>query len=64
VTVEFSEQLGGQTYLYCSGGGLNDLTVHQMGQLDTRQGDTLHLALDRTKMHVFGADGAAIANGL
>jgi multiple sugar transport system ATP-binding protein len=64
VTVEFSEQLGGQTYLYCSGGGLEDLTVHQMGQMTTRKGDTLHLALDRSQMHVFGADGVAIVNGI
>ncbi len=64
VTVEFSEQLGGQTYLYCSGGGLDDLTVHQMGQMKTEKGDTLHLALDRTKMHLFGADGAVIVNGI
>ena len=64
VTVEFSEQLGGETYLYCSGGGVADLTVHQMGQLDKQKGDTLHLAIDRSKMHVFGADGAAILNGV
>jgi multiple sugar transport system ATP-binding protein len=64
VTVEFSEQLGGQTYLYCSGGGLEDLTLHQMGQMKTLKGDILHLTVDRTKMHVFGADGAAIVNGI
>lgn len=64
VRVEFSEQLGGQTYLYCSGAGSEDLTVHQMGQLKTQKGDTLHLALDRTQMHVFGANGAAIVNGI
>ncbi len=64
VTVEFSEQLGGQTYLYCSGIGQGDLTVHQMGQLATQKGDTLHLAFDRRQMHVFAADGAAIVNGV
>ncbi|MBL4627942.1 MAG: sn-glycerol-3-phosphate ABC transporter ATP-binding protein UgpC [Roseicyclus sp.] len=64
VTVEFAEQLGGETYLYCSGGGVADLTVHHMGQLNKQKGDTLHLALDRSQMHVFGADGAAIVNGI
>ena len=31
--VDLSEQLGGETYLYCTPEGMSQLTVHQLGQL-------------------------------
>ncbi len=64
VTVGFSEQLGGETYLYCASDGLENLTVHQLGQLTVAKGDTLHLRIDRSRLHLFDADGAVVANGV
>jgi len=63
-TVELSEQLGGETYLYCNADGLPQLTVHQLGQLPVERGQTVHLKFDRAQMHLFGADGNVLANGL
>ena len=64
VQVDFSEQLGGETYLYCSAEGMPQLTVHQIGQLPVEQGQALHLKLNRANLHLFGADGLTIANGI
>ncbi len=63
-TVDFSEQLGGETYLYCSVAGLPQLTVHEFGQRQVCKGEVLSLALDRAQMHLFDDTGKAIANGL
>jgi len=63
-TVDYAEQLGGETYLYCSAEGLPQITLHRPGQLPVRHGQCLRLAFDRTRMHVFGPDGQALANGL
>ena len=62
-TVELSEQLGGETYLYCNAEGMPQLTVHQLGQLPVRPGETVHLKFDRAAMHLFDAGGTAILNG-
>jgi multiple sugar transport system ATP-binding protein len=62
--VAVSEQLGGDTYIYCDAPGLPQITVHQPGQLPVAKGQTLSLSFERAQMHVFGADGAAVANGL
>ena len=64
VRVGLSEQLGGETYLYCSGDGLESLTVHQLGQLAVEKGDTLYLRIDRSRLHLFDAEGVAVANGM
>ncbi len=64
VTIALSEQLGGETYLYCNAEGLPQLTVHQLGQLPIEEGQALHLRFDRSRMHLFGADGQVIANGV
>ncbi|MFV0490427.1 MAG: ABC transporter ATP-binding protein [Pseudorhodobacter sp.] len=64
VAVTFSEQLGGETYLYCATEGIEQLTLHQPGQLPVRKGETLHLRLDRTHMHLFDANGQVISNGV
>jgi len=63
-TVAFSEQLGGETYLYCDADGPEQITVHQLGQLPVENGEVLHFAFDRERMHLFGEDGKVIANGV
>ena len=62
--VEFSEQLGGETYLYCAAEGWPQLTVHQVGQLPFQRGEVLHLNFDRSNLHLFDEEGQTIANGL
>jgi multiple sugar transport system ATP-binding protein len=63
-TVDFAEQLGGETYLYCSVDGIDQITVHQTGQLPVTGGQKLALRLDRSRMHLFDAEGKVIVNGL
>ena len=60
VTVDYSEQLGSETYFYCNAKGLMQLIVHQTGQYKVAKGDKLFLRLDRSAMHLFGVDGKAI----
>jgi multiple sugar transport system ATP-binding protein len=59
-----TEQLGGETYLYCDAPGLPQITVHQPGQLPIVKGQALSLSFSRAKMHVFDATGKTVANGL
>ena len=61
--VDLTEQLGGETYVYCSVDGLPQLTVHQVGQLPVHSGETVHLRLNRDEMHLFDASGKVIVNG-
>lgn len=63
-TVNLSEQLGGETYLYCDSPGLPQITLHQPGQLPIVKGEALPLWFDRARVHIFDAEGKAIANGL
>jgi multiple sugar transport system ATP-binding protein len=63
-TVNLSEQLGGETYIYCDAPGLPQITLHQPGQLPIVKGEALSLGFDRARMHVFDAEGKAVANGL
>ncbi len=58
--LEWSEQLGGETYLYCNVDGLPQLTVHQLGQFPARRGDAVPLRFDRNFMHVFGEGGHVV----
>ena len=62
--VEYSEQLGGETYIYCEAEGLPQITLHHTGQLLVERGQKLHLAFDRAQMHLFDADGTTLANGI
>ena len=62
--VDYSEQLGGETYVYCSAEGMPQLTIHQPGQLPVQAGQVLNLAVDRPSIHLFDANGQAIANGI
>ena len=63
-TVEFTEQLGGETYLYCASDGMPQLTIHQPGQLPVRTGQVLNLSIDRPAIHLFASDGRVITNGI
>lgn len=63
-TVELSEQLGGETYLYCAVENYDQLTVHQLGQLASKPGEQLPLRFDRQHMHIFDANGNTVINGL
>ena len=47
--MDFAEQPGGETYLYSSADGIDQLTVHQLGQLPVDKGTTLHLKFDQEK---------------
>jgi len=60
VIVDYSEQLGSETYFYCNVKGGSQLIVHQTGQYKVTKGDKLFLRLDRSSMHLFGSDGKAI----
>ncbi len=64
VAVAFAEQLGGETYLYCDVEGLPQITVHQPGQLPVKKGQQIGLSFDRANLHVFDAQGRALANRL
>lgn len=55
------EQLGSESYLYCTLPGGQKLTVHHPGQTAVRRGESVPLALDTHEAHVFGADGAVLA---
>lgn len=63
VQVELTEQLGGETYLYCKTAEQEGLTIHQPGQLPIRKGETLHLQLNRSQLHLFDAEGQTLQNG-
>ncbi|MEM6460934.1 MAG: sn-glycerol-3-phosphate ABC transporter ATP-binding protein UgpC [Pseudomonadota bacterium] len=63
-TVDISEQLGGETYLYCTPEGMPQLTVHQLGQLPVQRGQQINLRFDRASMHLFDATGKVVANGV
>ncbi|MDA9633098.1 TOBE domain-containing protein, partial [Pelagibacteraceae bacterium] len=55
VTVDYSEQLGSETYFYCNADNTSQLIVHQTGQYKVTKGDKLFLRLDHSAMHLFGA---------
>ena len=60
VTVDYSEQLGSETYFYCNTNDSSQLIVHQTGQYKVSKGDKLFLRFDRSSIHLFGTDGKAI----
>ena len=60
VLVDFTEQLGSETYFYCNTHDTSQLIVHQTGQYKVAKGDKLFLRLDRSAIHLFGIDGKVI----
>ena len=63
VHVDLDEQLGGETYFYCSTKTGEQLTIHQPGQRPLSGGEQLQLAIPPAAVHVFDETGAMIANG-
>ena len=55
--VDIAEQLGGETYFYCSAEGLPQFTIHQLGQQQLQKGQTLTLRLRHDYVHVFDNKG-------
>ena len=62
-TADGVEQLGSESYLYCTLAGGQKLTVHHAGQTRVRRGDAIGLAFDTRVAHVFDADGAVLSRG-
>ena len=60
--VDYSEQLGNETYFYCSTDTMKQLIVHQSGQYKVSKGENIYLRFDRENIHLFGADGKVILN--
>ena len=61
VVVDIAEQLGGETYFYCSANDLSQqLTIHQLGQRLLQKGQALTLRLQHSYVHVFDHDGLAL----
>jgi ABC-type sugar transport system ATPase subunit len=63
VAIDLAEQLGGETFFYCSAPGIAELTVQESGQLLRARGDTLKLRFRRDHLHLFDAKGQALAHG-
>ncbi|MGP9818873.1 ABC transporter ATP-binding protein [Salinarimonas sp. NSM] len=62
-SVDINEQLGGETYLYCTLAGQEQVTVHQPGQRAVRHGDAVGLTVRTSGIHLFAQDGSVIAHG-
>ncbi|MCB8838803.1 ABC transporter ATP-binding protein [Aurantimonas sp. VKM B-3413] len=60
VTVETIEQLGGESYLYCTDEAGNSITVHKPGQTRIKAGETAEVFLPAEAIHVFRKDGVAL----
>ena len=59
--VNVSEQLGGESYLYVTLPGGQEITVHSPGQSPNRRGDRVPLTFPAASCHLFRAsDGAVI----
>jgi multiple sugar transport system ATP-binding protein len=61
--VDLAEQLGGETYLYCSTPNLAQLTVREAGQQMKTRGDRVKLGFPRDRLHLFDAQGRALRHG-
>jgi ABC-type sugar transport system ATPase subunit len=61
--VDLAEQLGGETYLYCSAPKLTQLTVREAGQQMKMRGDSVKLVFPRDRLHLFDATGRALLHG-
>ena len=64
VVVELTEQLGGETYIYCRSEDLGAFNVHQPGQIPVKRRELLHLNFDRSNLHLFDKQGKVLVNGL
>ena len=62
VIVDYSEQLGSETYFYCNSKDINQLIVHHTGQYKINKGDELYLRFKRDSLHLFSEDGMSVTN--
>ena len=61
VKVNFTEQLGSESYLYCELPTLADLTIHVSGQTQVRESEKIKVSFPADLCHVFRSDGAETA---
>jgi multiple sugar transport system ATP-binding protein len=60
IVVDLVEQLGGETFLYGTDADLPQITLRQDGQAPAPRGALLNLALERSCLHLFDAQGRAL----
>ncbi|MCQ0986920.1 ABC transporter ATP-binding protein [Jiella marina] len=60
VTIDSIEQLGGESYLYCTDAGGHPVTIHKSGQTRLRAGEEAQVFLPAESIHVFKEDGMAL----
>ena len=60
VHVDFTEQLGSETYFYCKGEGIKQLIVHHTGQYKINKGEELYLRFKRDSVHLFEENGMSV----
>ncbi len=63
VNIDLDEQLGGETYFYCTSETGTPLTIHQPGQQAPHAGQQLHVAIPPAAAHIFDAGGRILASG-
>ena len=61
VHVDFTEQLGSETYFYCQGEGIKQLIVHHTGQYKINKGEELYLRFNRDSVHLFEENGMSVS---
>ena len=61
VYVDFTEQLGSETYFYCKGEGIKQLIVHHTGQYKINKGEELYLRFKRDSVHLFEENGMSVS---
>ena len=59
--VTVSEQLGGESYLYCTLPGDHKVIIHAPGQTAVSRGDQIAMSFPPDQTYLFQADGRALA---
>ncbi len=59
-TVTVSEQLGGESYLYCDLPGDHSLVIHATGQPNVRRGDIIGMSFPPDQTYLFDAEDKAL----
>jgi ABC-type sugar transport system ATPase subunit len=59
-SVTVSEQLGGESYLYCQLPGDHRIIIHAPGQTDARRGDEIAIGLPPEQTYLFDTGGRAL----
>ena len=62
--VEINEQLGGESYIYCSGNNTGQLTVHSPGQNKLRRKEKINLIFPTEDLHIFDENEITISNSI